>query len=346
MVIPDREGRCCDAVVRQLERAAGTGRTAVSHPESTGAGPPVDLRATVGSREYALEHTRILPFDDRIEAAKPYQDIRRRLAEWFPGPLPGDAFYELYLPLGVRRPGLGDRGERRLRGLHDWIRSKADELHARAPGRRRWPPRVYALDYAGGRPDGWDGEFTLARSSDGVLPPREAGSLAVFVGSPDEPESPFIENLRRAFENKCPKLARCKDLTPDVVTVLILEAIDVPFQYDRYVAEHLGSLLAGCAAEPDQIFLVYPHAAFWEVWVVKRNEVQWPDEGLPMPHKGHQDPPKLVPEHAYPRQLVEHFNLDLGRETPAKWRPLFVAETGLEDAKRGRGADTGLRGAG
>ena len=337
MVIPDREGKCWDAVLRQLERAVGTGRTGVSDPESTGEGPRVDLRATVGSREYALEHTRILPFDDRIEAAKPYQDIRLRLAEWFPEPLPGDAFYELYLPLRVRRPGRGDRGERRLRALHDWIVSKVDELQARAPGRRQWPPHVYELDYASGRPDGWDGEFTLARSSEGVVAPREAGSLAVFVGSPDEPESPFIENLRRAFENKWPKLARCKALYPDVVTVLVLEAVDLPFHYDRYMGEHLAEVLAGCAVEPDRIFLVYPHDVFWEVWVVKRNDVLWPDERLPMPHRGYQEPPKLVPEDAYPRRFVEAFNRTMGPATPAKWRPDFAAEDDLEDAKRGVG---------
>ena len=335
MVIPNEEGKCCDAVLRQIERATGTARTAVLDPESTGEGPPVDLRATVGNREYALEHTRILPFDDRIEAAKPVQDIRARLAEWFPGPLPGDAFYELYLPLRVRRPGRGERGERRLRGLRDWIGSKVDELQARAPGRRRWPPHVYELDYACGRPDGWDCEFTLARSSDGVVRPRKAGSLAVFVGSPDEPEPPFIENLRRALEKKCPKLARCKDPSPDVVTVLVLEAVDLPFDYDRYVAGHLAGLLGGCRPAPDRIFLVYPHAAVWEVWVVKRNGVQWPDERLPMPHTGYQDPPKLVPEHAWPRQFVEQFNRGVGRETPAKWRPLVLAKAELADAKRG-----------
>ena len=335
MVIPDREGKCCDAVLRQLERAVGTGRTGVSDPESTGEGSHVDLRARVGSREYAIEHTRILPFDDRIEAAKPYQDIRARLAEWFPGPLPGNAFYELYLPLRLRRPGRGDRGERRLRALHDWIVSKVDELQARAPGRRRWSPHIYELDYASGRPDGWDGEFTLARSSEGVVEPRVAGSLAVFVGSPDEPEAPFVENLRRALERKCPKLAQCKDQSPDVVTVLVLEAVDLPFHYDRYVADHLAGLLEGRGPAPDRIFLVYPHAAVWEVWVVKRNDIQWPDERLPMPHTGYQDPPKLVPEHAWPRQFVEQFKLGVGRETPAKWRPLVLPEAEVQDAKRG-----------
>ena len=344
MVIPDREGKCCDAVVRQLERAAGIERTAVSDPESTGAGAAVDLRVTLGGREYALEHTRILPFDARIEVANAYQDIRDCLAEWFPGPLPGDAFYELYLPPGVRRPGRGKLGERRRRGLNDWVRSAVEILQARAPARRRWSPHVYKLDCVPGRPDGWDCEFTLARSSDGVLPPREAGSLAVFVGSPDEPESPFIENLRRAFGKKCPKLARCKDPAADLETVLILEAIDLPFHYDRYIAEHLAGLLEGCAAEPDWIFLVYPRSPFWEVWVVKSNDVRWPDERLPIPHKGYQDPPKLVPEDAYPRQFVEQFNRHMGRETPARWRPLFLADADLEDMKRGVAAAPACQG--
>ena len=335
MMIPEREGKCCDAVIRQMERAAGTGRTAVTDPESTGEGPPVDLRVTLGGQEYALEHTRILPFDDRIEVGKAYQDISACLAEWFPGPLPGDAFYELYLPLGVPRPGRGGRGKRRRRGLHDWLESTVDVLQARAPGRRRWSPHVYELDYVRGRPHGWNCEFTLARSSDGGVPPREAGSLALFVGSPDEPESPFAKDLRRAFEKKCPKLAQCKDLAPDVLTVLILEAVDLPFHFDCFIAEHLAGLLEGCAVEPDHIFLVCPRAVFWEVWVVKSNDVRWLDERIPIPHRGYQDPPKLVPEHAYPRHFVEQFNRGVGRETPARWRPLVAAEADLEDIKRG-----------
>ena len=335
MVIPNREGKCCDAVIRQLERATGTRRTAVFDPESTEEGPPVDLRVTLGGQEYALEHTRILPFDDRLEVENAHRDIRDCLADWFPGPLPGDAFYELYLPLGVPRPGRGGGGERRRRGLRDWIRSAVDVLHARASGRRRWSPHVYELDDVSGRPDGWECEFTLARSSDGVLPPREAGSLVLFVGSPDEPEAPFVEDLRRAFEKKCPKLARCKELDPDVQTVLILEAVDLPFHFDCYIAEHLAGLLEGRAVEPDHIFLVYPRNAFREVWVVKSNDVRWPDERLPIPHRGYQDPPKLVPERAYPRHFVEQFNRGVGRETPAKWRPLFAAEAELDDIKRG-----------
>ena len=332
MVIPSREGKCCDAVIRQLERATGAERAAVTDPESTGEGPPVDLRVMLGDRQYVLEHTRILPFHSRIEAANVHHDIDSYLKDWFPAPLPGEAFYELYLPLNVPRPGSGERGERRLRGLREWIQASVDALQARSLWRRRWSPHVYELDYTSGRPDGWTCEFTLARSSDGVLPPREAGSLTLFVGSPDEPETPFIEDLRRAFKKKCPKLARCKELASDVRTVLILEAIDLPFHFDRYIAVHLAELLEG-TVEPDHIFLVYPRTFAWEVWVVKHNDVRWPDDRLPMPHKGYRDPPKLVPEEAWPRRFVEEFKRGVGRPISARWRPIFHTETDLKDIK-------------
>ena len=318
MVIPKREGKCCDAVVRQLERAIGAGRTAVTDPELIGEEPPVDLRVTLGGRAYALEHTRVLPFADRIEVVGAYQDIRDCLDEWFDEPLLGDTFYQLHLPLGVTRPGRGRRGERRRQGLRHWIGSAVDELQARAPGRRGWSPGVYELDFVSGRPDGWDCEFTLGRSSDGILPPEKAGSLVLYIGGPDDPEPPFIEDLRRAFGSKCPKLADCKASDPDVQTVLVLEAVDLQLEHDRCIAKHLPELLAGCEVEPDHIFLVWPDVFLWSVWVVKRNGVQWPDERLLMPHKGYQDPPKLVPEDAYPKGFVEAFNRSVGAETPAQ----------------------------
>ena len=339
MVIPNLEGKCCDAVIRQMERGAGKSRTAVLDPELTGEGPPVDLRVEIASRKYALEHTRILPFGERIEVTKAYKDISAGLAEMLPSPLPGDAFYQLHVPHNVQRPGRGKLGERRLRRLSDWVKSEVDELQARAPGRCRWPPDVYGLDSVSGRPDGWECEFTLMRSSDGILPPHEAGSISVLVGYPEHPETAFVVNLRRALQQKCPKLAQCKALSADIATVLVLETVDRPFDFDRCIGEHLAGLLEDCVAVPDWIFLVCPDALLWQVWVVKAHEVQWFDRRLPMPHKGYRDPPKLVPEEAYPKQIVEHFNRTFGTADPGKWLPYFARENDLEDAK-GRSAYT------
>ena len=334
MVIPNEEGKCCDAVVSHIERVTGTKRTSVIDPEFTREGPPVDLRVSLGNQEYALEHTRLLPFGNRIELAKPYHDIQTWVGRWFPGPLPGTAYYELHIPLDARRPGRGKLGKRRLKGLRDWIDASVDVLQSRAPGRPSPPAHIYVLDKVSGRPVGWDCEFTLARSNDGVVYPREAGSLGVFIGSPDDPETSFIDNLRGALGAKSLQLSQCKEGDQGVRTVLILEAIDLPFGYDLQISERLPGLLKECPAPPDDIFLVHRFPFLWSVWVVKRDEINWPDERLPMPCKGYQDPPAPL-AHGLPTKFVEHLTAaETRRSDLVDWRPHFFVENELEDLKR------------
>ena len=51
-------------------------------------------------QEYALEHTKVQPFGNRIELTKLWHTARNCAEQWFPDPLPGSAFCELYIPLG------------------------------------------------------------------------------------------------------------------------------------------------------------------------------------------------------------------------------------------------------
>ena len=43
MVVPNNEGRVCDAVVRPLDKWTHETRSDVRHPDKEGANPPVDL---------------------------------------------------------------------------------------------------------------------------------------------------------------------------------------------------------------------------------------------------------------------------------------------------------------
>ena len=266
----------------------GSTRRDVFDPEETGEEGRVDLYVRVGDQAYALEHTVVQPFGNRMALEQPYRTIRACIEEWFTDSLPGTAFYELHIPVDFRPPGLGKPGARRLAALRGWIEAKVNALHTRAAGRPRPPgPRFYTMDRIRGRPCGWRCEFTVARSTDGVVPPRERGSFGVSIGSPDDPRGAFIGDLSRAFGRKWSKLARCKDEADGVRTILVLEGVDMPFGYDLYLAEHLRTLLGECPVPPDDIYLVCPDVAFWQVWVVKQGGVHWPDEGMPMPHKGY-----------------------------------------------------------
>ena len=328
----NREGKCCDAVIRHIERASGSNRTDVQDPEKNGEKRCVDLLVKVGAQECALEHTKVQPFGNRIELATLWQTVRNCVALWFPDPLPGSAFYHLYIPLDIHPPGRGKKGERRLESLREWIDDNIAALHKRAARRPRPPARIYIMDEISGRPSGWKCEFGIARSNDGVIPPRRPGSFSVFIESPEDTENLFIDEIRNAFRKKCPKLAQCKEQDDGIRTILIMEVIEPPFFYDLHICKHLPDLLEECPAAPDDIFLVVPHRVFWQVWVVKRGEVYWPDERMPLPHKGYQDVPEPI-AHTYPPKLAEAMGLSLPHTIRAEWRPFFLDEDKLEDLK-------------
>ena len=334
MLVPNREGKCCDAVVRHIERARGCARTHVRDPEKTGGDGCVDLLVTVGDQAYALEHTTVQPFPNRIGLANAYHFITACIEQWFPLPLPGSAFYELHIPLDIRLPGRGKKGARRLAALREWIDAKVDILQARAPARPP-PPSPYfdALDRISGRPCGWSCGFTIARSRDRVISSRESGSLSAYIGNPDDLEGAFMDEVRRAFRGKCPKLAQHKERTNGDRTILIIEGIEMAFGYDLYVSKHLPTLLGESPVPPDDIFLVCPGFPFWHVWVVKWGEIHWPDERMPMPHKGYQEFATSV-SCGYPIKVAEGMELSLRRREPqVELRPYFLNEDELEDIK-------------
>lgn len=315
MRIPKREGKCCDAVIRQIERASGARRTGVRDPEKNGGRGCVDLFVQVGGQEYALEHTRVQPFRNRIDLSTHWQTVRDCVMQWFPDPLPGPAFYHLYIPLDMHPPGRGRKGKDRLESLREWIEQNVEVLHGRAAYRPRSPGHFYKMDEIIGQPGGWKCEFVISRSNDGVVPPRKPGTFDVFIDSPEDREGPFLNEFRNAFDRKCPKLAQTKEQADDVRTVLILEVIEPPFAFDAHICKHLPALLEECLAPPDDIFLVEPHRVFWQVWVAKRGEVFWPDERLPIPHKGYIENPWQ------------------GYEYPVECRPLYLDGDELEDLK-------------
>ena len=170
MNFPDYQGKACDAVVRHLEKTTGETREEIRFPERDGVGPPVDLRLRLGAREYAIEHTRIEPFENQIEAGVTFNQINDCIKERISDSLPRPAYYELHIPFGIRLPKTQKKRGRALHNLVEWIRASALHMHKRNTSRSgptRSPVRADAC--IKGTPTGLNCEIGLLRWPDAAL---------------------------------------------------------------------------------------------------------------------------------------------------------------------------------
>jgi hypothetical protein len=73
--LPSNEGKVCDAVIRRLEEREGKTRSSLRSPEDSGHQFPVELAFDLGTQVFALEHTRIEPFDGYLEMEAKTKDL-------------------------------------------------------------------------------------------------------------------------------------------------------------------------------------------------------------------------------------------------------------------------------
>ena len=131
MVVPNNESKVCEAVIRVLEKWTGETHADVRHPDKEGSDPPVDMRLKLGTQEYAIEHTRIEPYQNQIETDVVVNRIIHHIRKNIPHPFPGPAYYELQFPIDVSFPRGKARRDRALKDLVEWVRAKEQILHDR-----------------------------------------------------------------------------------------------------------------------------------------------------------------------------------------------------------------------
>ncbi len=295
MVVPKNEGRVCDAVVRTLEKWTLETRSDVRRPDKEGGIPPVDLRVKIGSREYAIEHTRIESVENQITTVFVARRITEHIKKTIPEPFSSPAYYELQFPVDVSLPKGRVKRERALGALVEWLRASEKILRERSSDHIllvRDPS--WSDDRIQGTPPGFDCEFELLRWRSARLVQRKPGSLSFRFIPPDNLESPRLESLRHAFSRKCPKLEDCK--ADGARTVLVLESGDPGLTSFEFRGDLLPSLLSACTNAPDEIFLVETRSEHWSVQLLKRDGAHWPDTGMPEMGVSYYDPdPSSLP---------------------------------------------------
>ncbi len=274
MEMASNEGKTLDAVVRLLERRDGENRTDLQRPDLDPNDPrTVDLCVRLGSREYALEHTQIQPFRERVRSDAQFNELIESVESEVSGALPGSARYRLVLPTNTH---LGVRGEKlneKRRDLVAWVRENAQCLHDRATDDAPRGLSHHSLgDPTSGTPPGFPFEVTLLRWAHSSLSPCDYGVLKVARVPPENLEQLRYESLRRDLDRKCPKLQLCKE--QGTRTVLVLEAEDILTGPHR-VAEQLAPLLNDRTDSPDEVFVVVTLHDTWEVWPMKCDDQFW-----------------------------------------------------------------------
>ena len=332
MVVPNNEGKVCDAVVRALEKWTREIRAEIRHPETDKDGPPVDLRLKLGDQSYAIEHTRIESFENQIGTVVVVNQIVRHIKRSIPDPFPSPAYYELQFPINISLPKGKAKRDRALIGLVEWVCAKEQILHGRNSGRFLPVYNPYmANDSIRGAPAGFDCQFELLHWP--VVPSIRVkpGTLGFRFIPSDDPEDPRAERLRRTFSDKCPKLKACK--AEGARTVLVLESSDPGFLSFEFRGDLLPSLLSGCTNAPDEIFLVETYADLWWVWLLKRDEGHWPETGMPELNVQYYDPdPSDVSD--IPQRMRSALQFDC-MYTPyfLGWAPLTFQKDELHDLR-------------
>ncbi len=252
------EGRCCDAVIRALEKRLGVTRSNLALPEKEKRDPPIEVECRLGNQVYAIEHTQIESFPNQIELGHEFvefiPDIERELA----GQLPSPGTYVLILPTSVRVRTKHVASVKTA--LVKWIRERAIAFHARASTRssRNRSPRGEDLCVKE-QPDGVPFEVYLKHEAHW----SSGSQLKISRFAPKELDTLRYERMTMALNKKCPKLTKCKQAGPR--TVLILEDGDISLSNHVIVTETLEAVSANRTDLPDEIWLIWPHDAEWMV---------------------------------------------------------------------------------
>ena len=332
MLIPDNEGKACDAVVKSLEKWTGATRASIRHPERDGEGPPVDCRLKLGTHDYAIEHTRIEPFENEIKALVAFNKISRHVKSNIPNPFPSSAYYELQLESDVSLPNGNAMCNRALNNLVEWVQANERSLRDRNVGRSLLAhnPR-FSDDCIQGTPEGFDCTFALLHWPDAALIRRNPGDLRLRFNYPDDLEPLRAKRLRRAFSAKCPKLGRCK--AEGARAVLVLESRGLGHTNFEHIGRQLPMLLADREDAPDEIYLMDTETELWWLWLMKRDGDHWPAVG--MPKWGPIYEADRLPTQGIPKLFRDALGLDeLYTPCLPGWAPATFWEKELEDLSR------------
>jgi len=249
----EHEKHIYEAVVNFIGRRKNIVIEHVDYPdEKERNAKAVDVLLKSSSGEIVLEHTRIESYPKQIEDWSQVRRLLKPLEGILKKKLPMPGHYELAIDVW------GTKGAKRKdsiqKDLIKWIKDTAPSL-------KLGSPETAPFHSKKAKPNGVPFEVTLYRW------PGNDGKFRVVLNAPDELADKRRERIRKALEEKCPKLQKAKG--DKRTSILIFELDDISLGSHVSVGECLMEELPLRDDPPDEIYLVRTELEQWELWILK-----------------------------------------------------------------------------
>lgn len=252
-LLPDNQGRACEAAVRVIEKRLGAKRGLIQRPE-TDSMCPVDMRidylVDIGSATWAIEHTLIEAFPNQIQDGYQFSRLVAPLESAFSKGLPTPGAYHLIVPPGALKGVKRHELPELQNAISEWIGRSIPKLGA--------PPNHIIAD----RPSGMRSDIQLAR----LKAPWREGRLSVVREKPVDLENKRVERIQGALSDKLPKLRRWE--SSSTRSMLVLEDCDIALSNDYLIGKAFLEAIKGADGLPDYICLVETCTPAWAVYVL------------------------------------------------------------------------------
>ncbi len=265
------EKQVCDTIIHFIAKRKHLTVNKICYPdkEKRNSAPSVDRIIECPGLEIVLEHTLIESYPEQISDSKRVDKLLGPLRTKLTGQLPKPGHYELSIDVGAVK---GAKDTKNIQtALIKWIKEKAPIL-------RVGSPNVSPSHYIREEPLGVPFQVTLYRW------PRRDGEFWISVNAPEDLKKQKRHRIRKALDDKCPKLYNTKGNVR--ISILLLESDDMFLANCCDTAKALANELKGRDDAPDEVYLVDTEIVMkeWVVWVLKEGTKLFQDIENPGPY--------------------------------------------------------------
>jgi hypothetical protein len=256
------EDKVCDTIVHFIAKRKNLIIDKICYPDKDKKDntPSVDRLIKCLGVEILLEHTLIESYPEQIADSKRVANLLGPLRRKLAGKLPTPGHYQLSINVGAVK-GAKDT-ESIQTALLKWIKEKAPLLKVGSPN-------VAPAHYIREKPLGVPFEVTLYRFS------RRDGEFWIILNAPENLQKKRRQRIRKALEEKCPKLHEARGNKR--ISVLLLEYDDIFLGNDLVISQDIIAELPSRNDVPDEIYLIDTCITRWSVSVVKEGVSLFPN---------------------------------------------------------------------